>query len=439
MRLFGLLITLGLIFAGGILSAQDENPYRLTDCRIRVGRVLCAEVSEAPPFIPGYSNVKTEPKIKIGETEVNANIAKPATVALSFVPNAGRSLSLYDYQIEYLGKLYRCVGMSENWTRIRTLIDRMNESKIYTLYFIVPAPDAALPQIPMTLVWTLNQNLSKGGPAKIQTNDFALPDRRVLSIVNRRGAPLTPPQTLVKEKDDYLKLLSGSKDEVEIPVPVESIPFNKSPASEVRDSKGKVIGTLVSGARFDPDGVRGDALDLTNGYAQIEPGKIFYGRSNLGSDYSLVLWLKIAPAMRDDNVSIYAHGAPEERENSVNIKLKSGNLIVKVNAQTAVEDNDALFLPANFIADNKWHMIAVTVSRAGGQVLFLDGNSTASRLVRNESIGTISQPLVLGMNSRYAPASKYRGSIDELAFYDLSLSPGQVRAIYQTFSKNLKH
>lgn len=427
--LFMMFLTLSAVLHAQIkLDAQPangrENPFLSAECRLRIGRLLCAEMTTgkangAKPFIRWFSNIKAEPKVSLNQTEVIENIADPAYVAIAVVPDEGRSLTVYDYQLECFGKLYRCVGLSENWEPQNVRVQKMRETRVYTMYFVIEYPGYNNPQVPMSLIWKLDPK-----------NE----EKTVVSVVNCKDAPLTPIQKLVRQKDDYVKILSGEKVLDSIP-PSVAVYFQNVNGSEVVDAEGRPIGLLVSGAKTVDGGISGKCLDLTSGYAQINPGKVIYGKSNLGADFSIVLWIKMPEQMRTQNVSIYAHGAPDEGAGSVNFKLKDGQLIGKVNAVSTVSDNSAMTIPADAVADDQWHMIALTVSREKGHKLYFDGVENASRAVKREIMPSINAPLILGMNSRLAANSKFKGQIDRFMIYDSTLDPAEISRLAKSVKR----
>lgn len=425
LRILMLTLLLGL---GANLLAQETqtrpHPYYTTEARLRIGRVLAAEMTTgdgngAKPHINNFSNLPAEQKLKLGNAEVIGNLTKPAYVAVTFVPDVGRSLSIYDYELECFGKYYRCVGLMENGTTQNIQFKPMVENRAYTMYFVIEYPGYTSGElVPMTLEWKL---------------DASGKERSVIDIVNCKDEPLTSAVEIAKHRDDYRRFLAGDKGPV-LPSPSQAIRFGNARGNDVLDIRNQRAGLLVNNARLINGGLNGKCLDLTNGYVQINPNVISYGRANLGTAFTFAIWLKMPADVVNDEAYIYTHGPKGEGKNTFTVKLKGGMLIVKVHGEKVVADARALSVPANFVADGSWHQVVMTHTPEQ-QILYLDGEQRAKRALNKEGFMSPSEPVIIGLDAGRDQSTRYRGNIDQFVVYDATLSAAEVEALYKKRGK----
>ena len=98
------------------------------------------------------------------------------------------------------------------------------------------------------------------------------------------------------------------------------------------------------------------------------------------------------------------------------------------------------YLSSTLIADNKWHHFVVTVDRdvQQGIKFYADGQEKSSFSTSISRQGSLSNslPLTIGGRSDNSGHGYFNGYMDEVAFFNTSLTSQNVRDIYQQFVNN---
>ncbi len=412
------------ILAQNKANAKEEtvpaNPYLLANKRLRIGRIIRAEVSETRPYIvefPAYRGQfeRVDAKVKIEGLETTENIKSPAFVALTLQVDPQRTLNIYDYQLINGVKRYRCVSLMENAGAQQTseihMVNKnfspVNPMAIYTLYFIVEKPSSTS-NPSYVLEWMLD-------PKKA--------DKTTIEFQNLGKAPFTPANYLVKNRNLYQQTRDAKA------IPSIAIMFDVKSPSNIPDVSGMIAGVLASGAKISDAGLKGAFLDLTKegSYANINAGKVVYNQKNMG--YAVSLWVKTNATTGEH--FLWSHGN-DFASNALTMKLTTTKFVVSACGEGETFNMaNTLSFDASKLTDDKWHMITLSVSPDNVAVLYLDEESVASSK-GGLKLNLNTRPLLIGIDMTYAADKSWLGSVDELRVFNTALTQNDVKKLFVT-------
>ena len=139
------LLILVLLCTSGFELLSASIPFRL-------GQILSAEISRNKVTIKNFNSSDYELKLK-----------HYAYAVVTFKLDKGRSVSIYDFKLEFKGEQYKCIAIrsgakafnTKNWQFVKT-----SPKTIYSFLFIINSADLgnAKKTVPATLLYTLNKS-----------------------------------------------------------------------------------------------------------------------------------------------------------------------------------------------------------------------------------------------------------------------------------------
>jgi fibronectin type 3 domain-containing protein len=192
--------------------------------------------------------------------------------------------------------------------------------------------------------------------------------------------------------------------------------FDETSGTTIVDSSGQnKTGTTFNSPTLGGDGVRNHGIDFN-------PGATSNQRIELGSplitgtgDFTVSAWAKPI----DNNAIYYIAGNYGVGNDGLEVYIVNGSAQAYV-AGTYVASTTVL-------TAQQWHHIMVT--RTSGLVkIYLDGNLDFSGTAAASIPG--SNPFTFGNGYNYT-TERFKGSLDELAVWNRSLSPAEVLSVYQ--------
>lgn len=139
------LLILFILCTSGFELLSASIPFRL-------GQILSAEISRNKVTIKNFNSADYDLKLK-----------HYAYALVTFKLNKGRSVSIYDFKLEFKDEQYKCIAIrsgdetfnTKNWRFIKT-----SPQTIYSFLFIINSEDLgnAKKTITATLLYTLNNS-----------------------------------------------------------------------------------------------------------------------------------------------------------------------------------------------------------------------------------------------------------------------------------------
>jgi fibronectin type 3 domain-containing protein len=182
------------------------------------------------------------------------------------------------------------------------------------------------------------------------------------------------------------------------------------------DSKGANNGTYQSGTTLgqvgaltnDPD--TAVAFNGSSGFVQVP----YSSSLNVGDVFTVEAWIKRGTL---SNANSYVIAS--KQSNAWNLWLVDNFLVLRKSGVADVATSTV------GIADTAWHHVAAT--KNGSTVkLYIDGNDVTGT-VNNQTMQNNTNPLAIGQSSG---ASFFNGTIDEVAVYNVALTPSQISSRY---------
>ncbi len=195
--------------------------------------------------------------------------------------------------------------------------------------------------------------------------------------------------------------------------------FEETDGLEVLDRTGAHRGVLVDRVLRSADGLRGAALRF-NGHGFIDAGSD--AALDLGTgDFSLLAWVKTRRAQRQVWVILDKRAAA-----GYHLYNYWGHLGLQFG------DGKLANYQGPFIADGRWHHVAVTVDRdqSDGIRWFVDGVEAGTRQDPTAHRGTLANPSPLSIGGRRTGGGNFAGALDEVGIFRRALTARQVEQLY---------
>ncbi len=195
--------------------------------------------------------------------------------------------------------------------------------------------------------------------------------------------------------------------------------FEETDGVHVLDRAGAHHGVLVDRALRSP-GRRGGALSF-NGHGYVDAGSD--PNLDLGTgDFTIHAWVATRQARRLVWVIL------DKRSGAAGYHLYNywGHLGLQL------ADGQATNYEGPFIADGRWHHVAVTVDRdqSDGIRWFVDGAQSRTRQDPTPHQGSFSNPSPLSIGGRRTGGGNFVGAIDEVGIFRRALTPRQIEQLY---------
>jgi hypothetical protein len=145
---------------------------------------------------------------------------------------------------------------------------------------------------------------------------------------------------------------------------------------------------------------------------------------------TLAAWVK-AQTGQDDYARIVSREQSGVGNRQYNLGLDSNAQDPRVVVDTVDSDGVAVSgtLPADRIADDQWHHVAMTFDRTSEICLYLDGSEVDSESVGSRLVSRAS-PVHFGAPAHLPGKDWFAGLIDDVRIYDRALSPAEVSDLY---------
>jgi hypothetical protein len=214
--------------------------------------------------------------------------------------------------------------------------------------------------------------------------------------------------------------------------PISQWNFDETEGTLAADRVGSRDGTLVGDAAFVPDGVSGNAVQMSrDGSGYIDFGNVLPLHNG---DFSISIWIRMTEGDSSEQLILGRAG-----ENTggyfirVNSYLESYGAAGKAwfFAGTGTQGPGPQPVSITSINDGQWHHIVVTYDASGETRLYVDGafeSSTAS-----VDIPFADRPFQVGgyVSDFLGVTADYDGLVDELAIYNDLLSDSEVLALFE--------
>lgn len=191
--------------------------------------------------------------------------------------------------------------------------------------------------------------------------------------------------------------------------------FNETSGTAVKDAIDLVDGT--SAASPNANG--------KNGYCQyFDAGgtsKITISNKasiNFSGDFSISLWCKVLSG--GDSTAMMVHKNTYPEYNYRIVAFQDGKF--------EFGTKDTFFSTTNSYSLNNWHHIVVTSNTTTGKKIYINGTNDGTSSHTNLGSGT--DDLIIGDYT--AGGFKFKGYIDELAFWEKTLSQSDVTTLYNS-------
>jgi hypothetical protein len=213
--------------------------------------------------------------------------------------------------------------------------------------------------------------------------------------------------------------------------------FDEAPGTGVAaDSVGDADGVVSGSADFAPGGVSGNAIAIDQaGDGLVNMGQRF--AFSTGS-FTVVTWVRTQPGFQSpDQIYLSSHTAT----------VVAGYLL-GINANGAYGRTDkAWFYNASRpgeepfsttdVNDGEWHQVVGVYPEAGLAQIYVDGAPYEDAKARSP-IGTSGAPFIVGgLTFSGVPRGTFNGDVDEVQLYDHSLSPREVRMLFDEPTETL--
>jgi Phosphoesterase family/Concanavalin A-like lectin/glucanases superfamily len=182
------------------------------------------------------------------------------------------------------------------------------------------------------------------------------------------------------------------------------------------DSKGANNGSYQSGTTLGKPGALTNDPDTAvafnggSGFVQVP----YSSSLNVGDVFTVEAWMKRGTL---SNANSYVIAS--KQSNAWNLWLVDSFLVLRKSGVADVATSTVA------IADTAWHQVAAT--KNGSTVkLYIDGNDVTGT-VNNQTMQNNTNPLAIGQSSG---ASFFNGTIDEVAVYNVALTPSQISSRY---------
>ncbi len=195
--------------------------------------------------------------------------------------------------------------------------------------------------------------------------------------------------------------------------------FEETGGVEVLDRAGAHHGVVVDRAVRSSEGGRGAALRF-NGHGFIHAGSD--PELDLGTgDFTLHAWVKTRQARRQVWVILDKRAAA-----GYHLYNYWGHLGLQLGAGKFSN------YEGPFIADGRWHHVAVTVDRdlADGIRWYVDGIEAGTRQDPTAHRGSLANPSPLSIGGRRTGGGNFVGALDEVGIFRRALTAGQVEQLY---------
>ena len=161
---------------------------------------------------------------------------------------------------------------------------------------------------------------------------------------------------------------------------------------------------------------------------------------NFGTgDFSIDLWIKTASTTPLPGVQPILDKRTASPLVGYHLALFNGYLLAQLadGIGSGATNYFSTTNPELFIADGRWHFVAVTVNRDnlhGGLTLYVDNHSGAFNPSGRQGSLSNSADLRIGARNPSLGEAYFDGVMDEIEFFNRALTPLEVQAIYQTNS-----
>jgi len=227
--------------------------------------------------------------------------------------------------------------------------------------------------------------------------------------------------TLASCKESTLSLLplpqgtAGAAATIDPNGPLSAWTFD----SDARDSAGDNHGSLVNGASFEDDPVRGGVLSCSG----LDVGVVVANETSLDFSYALWIWTNVASATGETAIdgSAILWSNVTGLEDDFTLALLNDKLSYMSYSQPSTG--------TRMLVDGVWHHIALTRRDGERVALYVDGevdgdgNSGTGLVLGNPSIHLCGNP----EQQRY-----FVGKLDDLRYYPRVLSSGEVQELFET-------
>ena len=169
-------------------------------------------------------------------------------------------------------------------------------------------------------------------------------------------------------------------------------------------------------------GSDGDYMDIDNPF--IDP------TGDVQDDFTISFWLKTGQTAGSDAGDWYdgqsvVDGRIDENRNDFGVSLGNG----KVLFGTGNSGTDKTIVSASSVADDSWHAVTVTRSKASGNMkVYIDGILDNSGAMAADV--SLYDPYLLRIGVQPYAENYYEGAIDEIRFYQTVLSEVEVHKLY---------
>jgi hypothetical protein len=189
------------------------------------------------------------------------------------------------------------------------------------------------------------------------------------------------------------------------------------------DSVGGNTGTVTGAVTFQTDSRIGKCAEFSGGYISIP--------RPVQDDFSIEIWMK-PNGCPDAGVAWWEGWGVVNGEVS-GYTNDYGIAIVRSGLVTAGVHDD-LSLRGGFVADGKWHHVVFTRQRSTGIVrLYVDAEEVSNKVGNTNSL---TKPATLGIGARPSGAGPFYGLLDELAIYNVVLTPSQILNHFNAGGRN---
>ncbi|MCA9061894.1 MAG: DUF2341 domain-containing protein [Planctomycetaceae bacterium] len=199
---------------------------------------------------------------------------------------------------------------------------------------------------------------------------------------------------------------------------------------DAQDAVGSADGTLNNGVSTIA-GAYGTALafDEVDDYVQIPD--VAYT-----NEFTLSFKFRVDDNTGADFLYLYSHGNADT-VNSLNVMIvESSRSVYPNNMKTIFTDIDDVydlnalnFDASSIIGDGQWHTYTLTVSKAQGSRVYLDGVLKASDATRGGDAFDPAGDLFLGARQDLSNVRYFGGALDSVALYDHRLTPADVASL----------
>ncbi len=210
--------------------------------------------------------------------------------------------------------------------------------------------------------------------------------------------------------------------------------FDETSGLTAGNSAGGNDGVLMNGVTRDTNGYVNSSLcfDGADDYVSVPN----YAGINPGiGDLSLDAWVKRDPNAGDSPPRIIVDKRDPVTTVGYSLAVSFGNLLFQMGSPAGGYTNyrDTSVVPA----DNQWHFVALTVSRAAtnGGRFYVDGNPTGgfSPALHQDSLDNV-MPLRVG-STPLSGAAPWLGCIDEVEMFRRALRPDEISALFNARSE----